>query len=77
MELYSMDERLDYTVPKDESLFPHDYKAEKITLTIRGDIKRDFDVLCKNLRLNRSQTVQLLMQNFTKNNKGKEISLKA
>ena len=72
-----MDENLDYTVPTDESLFPFDYKTGKSTFTIRKDIKRDFDVLCERLRLNKSQTIQLLMKNFVQNNKGKEINLKA
>lgn len=72
-----MDESLDYTVPTDESLFPVEYKTGKSTFTIRQDIKHDFDVLCEKLRLNKSQTIQLLMETFVQNNKGKEINLKA
>ncbi len=63
-----MDENLDYTTPKDMSLFPLEYKKQKITHTLSADVLHDFDVFCKKNRLNKSLTIQVLIENFLKNN---------
>jgi hypothetical protein len=68
-----MDETLDYTVPTNESLFPVEYKSAKSTFTIKVNIKSDFDLLCEKMRLNKSMTIQMLMENFVENNKEKTL----
>lgn len=68
MEFLKMDENLDYTTPRDMSLFPLEYKKQKITHTLSADVLHDFDVFCKKNRLNKSLTIQVLIENFLKNN---------
>jgi len=72
MEFFVMDEDLNYTVPKDMSLFPVEYKKQKITHTMSADVLHDFDVFCKKNRLNKSLTIQVLIENFLENNMKKE-----
>ncbi len=64
-----MNDELDYKVPTDKSLFPKEYKKNKITFTISEKVIKDLDALCKRERLNKSLTIQTLLEFFIENNK--------